>query len=77
MKHFLPLEGAIKVKYSKNYMYTFTEILGQDLAFQPYSNRDEILYVGAFEGKYLNNCLMEFPAEHRIDRRSSIVRSGF
>lgn len=50
-------------KMVKNYSYVLTESPGQNLAFQPYSDPDEILCAGAFEGKYLNDCIEEFPAE--------------
>jgi hypothetical protein len=50
-------------KMTKNYTYTLTENPGQNLAFQPYADPDEILCAGAFEGKYLNDCIEEFPAE--------------
>jgi len=50
-------------KMVKSYTYTLTESPGQNLAFQPYSDPDEILCAGAFEGKYLNDCIEEFPAE--------------
>ena len=50
-------------KMRKNYSYVLHANPGQDMAFQPYADPDEILYMGAFEGKYLNDCIEEFPAE--------------
>jgi len=50
-------------KMRKNYSYVLHANPGQDMAFQPYADPDEILCAGAFEGKYLNDCIEEFPAE--------------
>lgn len=45
--------------------YVLTESPGQGFAegFKPYLTPGEILSLGAFGGKYLNDCLLEFPAE--------------
>ena len=45
--------------------YILTESPGQAVAegFKPYLTPGEILSLGAFGGKYLNDCLLEFPAE--------------
>ena len=50
-------------KMEKNYSYVLSEEPGQKMAFKPYATPGEILAGGAFEGKYLNDCLLEFPAE--------------
>jgi len=49
----------------KNYSYTLSEDPGTNFApdFKPYATPGEILAAGAFEGKYLNDSLLEFPAE--------------
>lgn len=58
---------TIKVwnKMEKNYSYVLEEEPGKGFAegFHPYANPGEILALGAFGGKYLNDCLLEFPAE--------------
>jgi hypothetical protein len=58
---------TIKVwnKMEKNYSYTLSEDPGTNFApdFKPYATPGEILAAGAFEGKYLNDSLLEFPAE--------------
>ena len=50
-------------KMTKNYSYVLHANPGQDMAFKPYADPDEILCAGAFAGKYLNDCIEEFPAE--------------
>jgi hypothetical protein len=58
---------VIKVsdKMSKGYSYVLAENPGEGFAsgFKPYATPGEILALGAFGGKYLNDCLLEFPAE--------------
>jgi hypothetical protein len=52
-------------KMSKRYTYTLECSPGTDFQedFKPYATPGEILAAGAFEGKYLNDCILEFPAE--------------
>jgi len=52
-------------KMCKGYSYTLQESPGENFApdFKPYANPGEMLSAGVFEGKYLNDCLLEFPAE--------------
>ena len=50
-------------KMQKGYSYTLEEEPGQNLAFKPYATPEEMLCMGVFEGKYLNDCLEEFPME--------------
>jgi hypothetical protein len=47
------------------YSYTLAEEPGTQFAadFKPYSTPGEILALGAFDGKYLNDAYLEFPAE--------------
>jgi len=58
---------TIKVwnRMEKDYSYILTEEPGTNFApgFEPYLTPGEILALGAFGGKYLNDCLLEFPAE--------------
>ena len=58
---------TIKVwnKMEKDYSYVLSENPGSGMAegFEPYLTPGEILALGAFGGKYLNDCLLEFPAE--------------
>jgi hypothetical protein len=55
-------------KMVRSYTYTLSENPGQGFAaeFRPYMNPGEMLAMGVFEGKYLNDCIGEFPLEWYI-----------
>jgi hypothetical protein len=52
-------------KMEKNYHYTLTEPAGKNFAkgFRPALSPAAMLAAGVFEGKYLNDCVLEFPRE--------------
>lgn len=62
---------TIKVsnKMEKEYSYTLQEESGKgfDEGFKPYFTPAQMLRLGVFEGKYLNDCLTEFPSEWFLD----------
>jgi len=53
----------------KAYSYTLTEAPGKNFAegFEPYVTPGEMLSLGVFGGKYLNDCIGEFPKEWFVD----------
>ena len=52
-------------KMQKGYAYTLQEDPGTNFQadFKPYLTPGEVLALGSFEGKYLNDCSLEYPAE--------------
>ncbi len=52
-------------KMEKNYHYTLSEPAGRNFAagFRPALSPAAMLAAGVFEGKYLNDCVLEFPRE--------------
>ena len=52
-------------KMEKDYSYELAQNPGKNFAegFEPELTPSKILELGAFEGKYLNDCLLEFPKE--------------
>lgn len=47
----------------QNYTYYLTQNAGTKLEFSPYYTPAQMLRMGVFEGKYMNDCRQEFPIE--------------
>jgi hypothetical protein len=60
---------TVENKMRSGYRYILAEDPGKafDKDFKPDLSPADILRLGAFEGKYLNDCVTEFPAEWFID----------
>lgn len=62
------MDARIKInvhdRMQKDYVYHLSEEIGQNFApiFTPYFSPKEMLALGVFEGKYLNDCRDEFPS---------------
>jgi hypothetical protein len=58
------IRGTTTMALRKGYTYTLREEPGDLPAdFRPELSPGEMLMLGVFEGKYLNDCIREFPAE--------------
>lgn len=60
-------------KFQCNYVYQLVEPIGEnfDAAFQPELTPKEMLHLGVFGGKYLNDCRAEFPSDWYDEARLS------
>ena len=56
---------TVNDKMQSGYTYTRTVPIGQDfgVGFKPHFSPKEMLHLGVFEGKYLNDCTHEYPAD--------------
>lgn len=64
---------TVSDKMQQRYTYVLTAPTGQDFdaGFDPHHSPAEMLAMGVFEGKYLNDCRGEFPADWYADAKLS------
>lgn len=63
----------VKDKMQSDYSYELVAEEGQDFAsdFKPFYSPKEMLELGVFEGKYMNDCENEFPASWFLEAKTS------
>ena len=64
---------SVDDRMQRGYHYTLAKPMGKnfDPAFTPYCSPARMLEYGVFEGKYLNDCVGEFPADWFAKARTS------
>lgn len=64
-------------KMQSNYSYILSEKIGEnfDANFYPQLTPKEMLELGVFEGKYLNDCQEEFPKDWFINAKLSPIKA--
>lgn len=65
---------SVRDKMQSEYEYVLIESVGKnfDLDFKPHFSPAEMLELGVFEGKYINDCYDEFPEEWFTNAKVSI-----
>lgn len=63
--------------FQSSYSYTLTAPIGEGFAqdFTPHFTPHKMLELGVFEGKYLNDCKAEFPAEWFENAKTAVSPS--
>ena len=66
---------TVNDKMQSGYVYELAEPIGKNFAsdFDPYFTPKEMLEMGVFEGKYMNDCREEFPSNWYKDAKLSQV----
>lgn len=65
-------------KMQKDFVYTLTEPIGKnfDVKFKPELTPKQMLYLGVFGGKYMTDCVNEFPKDWFTGAKLSPRRSN-
>jgi len=63
----------VKDSFQSDYSYSLSEPMGKnfDIEFKPELTPKEMLHLGVFGGKYMNDCRSEFPKNWYTDARLS------
>jgi len=66
---------VVNDRMQSDYSYVLSEPMGQnfDSAFTPHLSPRKMLEMGVFEGRYMNDCTAEFPADWFADAKISDV----
>ncbi len=66
---------TVNDQMQSDYSYALTAPMGEDFAdgFAPFFTPKEMLELGVFEGKYMNDCTDEFPADWFEDAKTSDI----
>ncbi len=66
---------TVNDQMQSDYCYALTAPMGEDFAdgFAPFFTPKEMLELGVFEGKYMNDCTDEFPADWFEDAKTSDI----
>ena len=66
---------TVNDQMQSDYSYALTAPVGEDFAdgFTPFFTPKEMLELGVFEGKYMNDCTDEFPDDWFIDAKTSDI----
>ncbi len=64
---------TVEDSYQQGYFYYLTAPMGEgfDDGFDPFYTPKEMLSMGVFEGKYINDCRAEFPADWYLGAKVS------
>lgn len=64
---------TVNDQMQSDYSYALSAPMGEDFAegFDPFFTPKEMLELGVFEGKYMNDCTDEFPADWFTDAKTS------
>lgn len=66
---------TVNDQMQSDYSYALSAPMGEDFAdgFEPHFTPKEMLELGVFEGKYMNDCTDEFPADWFEDAKTSDI----
>jgi len=77
LKCMKPITVTVNDTMQKGYIYTRTALVGKDFdpSFTPQLSPKEMLQLGVFGGKYLNDCKEEFPTDWFLNAKLSPMKA--